>query len=232
MQALDDDANAVAAWQQYTPQRPDESFGDAGGDNVDTNIGTELSAINEHAPNVDQEVSPVAEPNGRNTNGNATAGAERLIPNESSTPNGVSQPSTELKGPLSNTCDGTCGVHWTFPDDTYFCKDCVDVQLDAGCYNKLKAGTFDVAICNSQHNFIHVPPFDEETWKSSPQDQVVVGGKVMSRAEWLHGIKRDWRIDEESLKAKEQLTKATTKIRRAWLAFRNTRTGTIAEPAM
>lgn len=107
---------------------------------------------------------------------------------------------------------------------SYSCRDCLDVQLHQECYLRLKAGELGAAICRPDHEFIHVPPFDEAAWRARPQGAVVVGDQHMPRAEWIQQIKEDWQIDDKSLKKSEDASKS---IQRAWRAYKAFRSPTL-----
>lgn len=119
--------------------------------------------------------------------------------------------SPALRGWLHSYCDG-CGTSWTYVDNIYCCKDCLDVQLEPNCYAALKTGTLDPKICGKDHEFLHIPPFDEAEWRAlATEDNVRVGNRVMPRKEWLKDIKNQWGIDTES---RRQLITAVSVIER------------------
>ncbi|KAI9855693.1 MAG: hypothetical protein M1813_009655 [Trichoglossum hirsutum] len=104
-------------------------------------------------------------------------------------------PSTPRRiGPLQYTCDGGCGHTWSFADDLYVCKDCIDVQFERACWKKLKNAALEFRVCDPSHEFLHVPPWDDEVQSVVPQGSVMVGGHVVTVAEWLDGIRKEWGV--------------------------------------
>ena len=97
-------------------------------------------------------------------------------------------------GPLDNGCDGNCGTSWTYPDDIYACKDCIDVWFDPGCLELLKKGELTWDVCNKNHEFLHIPKYDFERAEEIGMDNVAVGDKVMSVKDWLDSIRVEWGV--------------------------------------
>lgn len=92
-------------------------------------------------------------------------------------------------------CDGDCGRKWVSPDDLYYCKDCIEVQFDEGCYLKLKEGNLEVkADCDPSHDFLYIPKRGTEAHDTRPPDSVVVGEDTMLVKDWLNGIRKDWSL--------------------------------------
>jgi hypothetical protein len=100
----------------------------------------------------------------------------------------------QARGPLSYSCDGRCGKSWTYSDDMYICCDCRDVQFDAGCLAKLRAGSLKPDACNPDHRFLHVPLWDQEQRDRIGGGNVVVSDNVISVDEWLARVRWDWGI--------------------------------------
>ena len=186
LQAINDDDNAIAAWCQYTPKDPNEPDLDSGYDSEGDGDKTEgedendddddeegakdgerdqavQGAEQDHA----EQQSAAINNDAREVNGNTDEAAPS---NDTSVTlsdiKDASSPKPVLAGTLSNSCDGGCGVHWTYADDIYVCKDCLDVQFCKDCYSKLKAVELDIAICSPDHEHMHVPVFEEEAWRS------------------------------------------------------------------
>lgn len=120
----------------------------------------------------------------------------------SSPPTTTAEPPARLHGPLSYSCDGACGHTWTFADDIYSCKDCIDVQFDRGCLENLRDGSLERWICGQDHEFLHVPKsevVDEAaaawTWLLPSKGMMKVGDKVMTVKDWLNDIRREWRFE-------------------------------------
>ena len=101
-------------------------------------------------------------------------------------------------GPLSNRCDGRCGTTWTFADDIYVCKDCIDVQFDHGCLELLRKGDLARNVCDKGHDFLHVEKYDFEKAARIGAGNVEVGGNVMTVKEWLDSIKKEWDVQAKA----------------------------------
>jgi tetratricopeptide (TPR) repeat protein len=93
-------------------------------------------------------------------------------------------------GPLGYSCDGHCGHGWTYADDIYACKDCMDTQFDARYIAKLKAGTLGWKGCHPNHDFLHIPKWDDN--KSISPNRIMVGGEEMLIQDWLNRIRKEW----------------------------------------
>ncbi|KAL1955798.1 hypothetical protein VTO42DRAFT_8118 [Malbranchea cinnamomea] len=97
-------------------------------------------------------------------------------------------------GPISNICDGKCGREWSYADEIYACKDCIDVQFDNECLELLKAGTLNKRVCNKSHDFLYVPAWVDELAAQVPKGSVRVGEEIITVEDWLAGIKQRWEI--------------------------------------
>jgi tetratricopeptide (TPR) repeat protein len=95
-------------------------------------------------------------------------------------------------GNTNFSCDGRCGHIWTFADDIYACRDCVDVQFEAGCLEKLQNGTLERKVCGKTHEFFHIPKWNDEEARQIPRGSVKVGGEIISIATWLDSIRKEW----------------------------------------
>lgn len=123
------------------------------------------------------------------TNGGAPAGSSFPPQPEAA----LTSPAPKAKqGNLSNYCDGYCGHVWTFSDDIYACKDCVDIQFEPGCLEKLRNGTLERKVCGRGHEFLHVPKWDDDEHAKIPEGQVKVGGELVAVKDWLNTIRREW----------------------------------------
>jgi tetratricopeptide (TPR) repeat protein len=245
--ALGDDVNALAAWSLLAPYPPDtvpsaddgepvvgvpdsgptvskgESDGaddkdettesDATDDDEQTTSGADANDGSE-ATESESDDSDATE----DEDDSPTKAAPADQQNEKPVDNADEQ-SIGLFGWLNSVCDG-CGSFWSYVDDVYCCKDCLDVQFDSKCYPKLKAGLIDRSICHPDHDHLHVPPFDEAKWKSLVvKDAVEVGGKEMSRLEWLSSIRAEWGVDRGTLEREEQEESAVAVIGQGWKAY-------------
>lgn len=248
LQALDDDDNAIAAWRYFTPKVADasddeESVEGTAEDDDDNEANDPEKADNDQAAASKDEKEDAREEQ-------AVAGAERpetrrieiIQPSKTEEPKPIDSTGTEqtndhptpseakpaeaekeeapLSGVLSSHCDGHCGVNWTYVDNIYACKDCLDVQLEPNCYAKLQNGTLDPKVCDKSHSHIYIPPFDRQKWEELGDDEMWVGENVVKIKDWIEEIKKQWQIDDKSLQAKERLVKAITKIQKAWRLFK------------
>ncbi|GIZ45940.1 hypothetical protein CKM354_000908600 [Cercospora kikuchii] len=232
MQALDDDVNAVAAWSVFTPS------------NIDTEDDIALYAVDEtvekdtgmaERKNEDGATSTAPAPEALSEQ--AVAGAERedadAQDSEKEQKPSANKPAAtteedktaapkkreKLEGILTSSCDGRCGTEWTYIDRMiYSCKDCLDVQFEENCYQKLIAGELGPNICSSKHSHLVIPAFDFMKWRqiSDPKTQSWVGGEIKLDTEWLEGIKMEWGIDEKSLERKRKFVEGVRMVQRLW----------------
>jgi tetratricopeptide (TPR) repeat protein len=100
----------------------------------------------------------------------------------------------DLVGNIGFSCDGRCGRDWDYADDIWVCRDCLCVQLDTGCFEKLKRGELPVTICHPEHDYLHVPPFDLHAWKAMESTTLRVGSEIVSRDAWLTMLEKEWSI--------------------------------------
>ncbi|KAK4495710.1 hypothetical protein PRZ48_012978 [Zasmidium cellare] len=247
LQAMDDDTNAIAAWRGLTPKKPSASDDEESEDDEEEGADSEKAEGKKklddtktdngaQKPDTDEKQA-VAGAEREDDNGNFASKPEEAEPEERANEAEDNQangdhtedniPTTEAKkedeplaGVLSSHCDGHCGVKWTYVDNIYSCKDCLDVQLEPNCYAKLQNGTLDPKVCSENHSHIYIPPFDRQKWEELAEDEMWVGEDVVNIKDWIEGVKREWGIDEESLKAKEKLTRAITKIQKAWKFYK------------
>jgi tetratricopeptide (TPR) repeat protein len=125
----------------------------------------------------------------------------------------------KLEGDLNNSCDGHCGITWTYTgevDGVYCCKDCYDVQFCPDCFAKLKAGTLMRSICDPDHSHMKLPSFDKQRWETKQEDDMWVDDELVSKSDWVQRVKAEWRLDEESVKAREKTLDAVVVIQRVW----------------
>ncbi|KAI9667919.1 MAG: hypothetical protein M1821_000739 [Bathelium mastoideum] len=185
---FNDDVNAIAAWSLIQPTEGVER----------------LLAPLKSAPNAKGRISPVndtkAATNSESVENKMTddsQGRDEQSPSRThlrrSNTIGFGR---KLSGPLSYSCDGRCGTDWTYADDFYVCRECIDVQFDAPCLEKLRQGEIKRDICDKNHKFLHVPAWSLESAKRAAEDKVLVGEEVLEKDAWLDGIKKEWRISD------------------------------------
>jgi hypothetical protein len=182
LQAFDDETNAIAAWSLVLPDTDD-----AKDENSDVQPTTEADR---DATRSQQQVYGGAEPDVHNKE--TSPGHKEMKP---------STKEVSLAGPLMNYCDGRCNTKWSYADNMWVCKDCIDVQFDPVCYDKLKKGTLKRRVCSPLHHHIYIPPFQKERWLATPEDQMWVDGSLMQKKDWVEKIKVEWQIDKKTLLA-------------------------------
>jgi len=185
-----DDDNALAAWSLIGPSRPHEEGGEGGGDGAHP----QTTGMNGTHGDADK----FAEENG------GTTGSEDDSPVNSSTatPRPGMEPrrktwtgvwsSDESEGPLGYTCDGQCGQEWTFADDFYVCKDCLDVMFDEDCVHLRRENRLKTNVCDSHHEFLHVPKWDFQEARERGSGNVRLRGEIVAVPDWLDDIKHKW----------------------------------------
>jgi tetratricopeptide (TPR) repeat protein len=100
----------------------------------------------------------------------------------------------ELRGPLSDSCDGQCGRIWTYADDINVCRECDYMEFDTGCLNKLREGTLERQVCGKDHEFLRIPVYDPAHHQKVGEGNVLVGEEIIPVSDWLQGIKERWGI--------------------------------------
>jgi tetratricopeptide (TPR) repeat protein len=108
------------------------------------------------------------------------------------------------EGSLTLFCDGKCDVKWSYADDLYSCKSCPDVQFCKDCRDKLKAGKLQLFICSPDHDWLHIPKWDDEEYVKVGRGKVKVGGtwdgekrvegEVVTIEAWLDSLRDLWGV--------------------------------------
>jgi tetratricopeptide (TPR) repeat protein len=148
-----DDANAIAAWSLVQPteglpitvattESNSLSASNAGFTNEDLRTDTANGAVVEPSS---QSAAKTEESNGADSDDSASFKPPPLRRAN------TSRTTRSMQGPISYSCDGRCGKRWTYSDDIYVCRECVDVQFDAGCIEKLLQGNIGRDICDPNH---------------------------------------------------------------------------------
>jgi tetratricopeptide (TPR) repeat protein len=169
---MDDDA--IAAWQILKPRK------------VEVEVPDWLFNVDEHP---EQVPSP--------TTVTATLDVE-------SSPDGQESISytQEAQGYISGYLCDACVTPWDdMLTDCWACRQCVCCQLCTPCHEKLLADDLDPLICSKNHEFLYLPNFDKELWSSVPNDQILVGGKLISRDQWLNTFREKWGVQQEQIDA-------------------------------
>lgn len=84
-------------------------------------------------------------------------------------------------------CDGKCDCGRLNQQhmDLYACKDCIDVQFEQSCFEKLKSGTLDVRVCGKTHRFLKLPKLDAKALKEREKGLI----QEQTIQDWLHDIR-------------------------------------------
>ncbi|KAL9088719.1 MAG: hypothetical protein Q9165_006028 [Trypethelium subeluteriae] len=178
-----DDPNAVASWCLIQPLEGLAHYGITSAPVTDAQ-GTSDSGSNIGAQS--ELDSSLIEPARM---GEDTGGTSQPAPLQSSS---TSNPAQRLTGPLHYSCDGQCGRKWTYADDLYICRECIDVQFDAPCVEKLCRGELEWDICDRNHAFMHVPAWNVESAKRAQEGKVLIDGEICKIDAWLESIKQEW----------------------------------------
>ncbi|KAJ5291022.1 hypothetical protein N7478_000273 [Penicillium angulare] len=102
----------------------------------------------------------------------------------------------EPEGPLADYCDGQCGTQWTYANNFHLCRNCNYVSFDSACLESLRNQTLKPKVCNKDHEVLFIPAYDPVERQRIGAGNVKVGEEVVSIAEWLGGIRKDWGIKE------------------------------------
>lgn len=87
-------------------------------------------------------------------------------------------------------CDGDCGESWNFGDAMWWCRDCVNVNFNGACYQKLCRGEFNFTACHRGHEFFYMK-VDEEMAKG--EDPKTAGFDQ----NWIEGIRREYLVAQD-----------------------------------
>jgi hypothetical protein len=108
-------------------------------------------------------------------------------------------------GYLTNYCDRrVCGKRWDYADDFYCCKICPNVQFCEECQDNLKTGKLKRFICSKNHDWFHIPRWDDEEYMKIGKGNVRIGGEMKDGArvggqgvpisEWPNLLRDEWGI--------------------------------------
>ncbi|KAI1442152.1 hypothetical protein F5Y02DRAFT_421269 [Annulohypoxylon stygium] len=97
-------------------------------------------------------------------------------------------------------CD-VCNIEWNFDIGMNHCKYCYQLDFCDGCLDKLKAGTLKMTSldiqCNKDHEWLHIPKWDRESYLRAFRRVVLVGEEEVPVAEWLDELKKEWCVKHE-----------------------------------
>ncbi|MCJ1442561.1 MAG: hypothetical protein MMC23_003057 [Stictis urceolatum] len=85
----------------------------------------------------------------------------------------------DLKGNIYDKCDGGCGHSWTYADDFCCCRVCADVHLEIGCLKKLKNDHLTQFVCSPDHDWLYIPPWSTEEYRSVGKGKVRVDRELV-----------------------------------------------------
>ncbi|KAF9639191.1 putative neutral amino acid permease protein [Lasiodiplodia theobromae] len=221
---LDDDVNALAAWGVIRPwevgkksdgkegKAEDEAGGeggDKGEETAEKQKGVERhteqnDSKNDEADEATADTEPPkiirtldADDTGPKSSTDDGKQGIPISPGDGTAATGEEPPPPRLDGPLGNYCDGNCNTTWEYPDDIYVCKDCIDVQFCAVCFDKVRTGTLERQICGRDHAFLHVPRWTDiaaadKAAGGVPKGFMRVGNEVLAIKDWINGIRVKW----------------------------------------
>ncbi|KAH8592092.1 hypothetical protein B0O99DRAFT_689874 [Bisporella sp. PMI_857] len=185
-----DSLNALSAWSLLGPNP--EHVEDQSNDNAKEE--SEQASEDEDAEDEDQEKST------------QEAGQVEQVQGDGTEQTSILKGPKTLRhtrgGDLDNHCDGLCGRNWSYADDFYCCTICPDIQFCSDCLAKLPSGELRVYICDTTHNWLHIPKWDDLEFAETREGKVKfggefvdgkrVGGRIETVAEWLNLVRDDW----------------------------------------
>ena len=211
---LNDDVNALAAWSLIGPvgdvndqdiEHPDSVKPSSKPQLEEDKVGIETGVALTESINDRNDGNTPSTITNKITGLSLLSGTTDKVPTTGAQEVSSSSPQPEAAttsaapqarhGELRLSCDGYCGQIRTFADDLYACKDCIDVQFEPGCLEKLQNGTLERKICNKAHEFLYVPKWDDDEHAKIPEGQVKVGEELVAVKDWLNEIRRQWGFD-------------------------------------
>ncbi|KIX04226.1 uncharacterized protein Z518_07780 [Rhinocladiella mackenziei CBS 650.93] len=180
-----DDDNSLAAWSLIGPN--------------DFNVQEEIDGVDDtnettiaEPPAADQE----EEGSHQNCTANGTSTLEDSDKQDSPTPLTRSSTVRNSEGPLDYGCDGgSCDHGWTYGNNIWICRCCLDVMFATPCYELLRRDALEVKRCSPTHEFLHVPAWDQREADERGPTQVRRGGKTVPVSEWIKEIRRHWQLE-------------------------------------
>lgn len=103
------------------------------------------------------------------------------------------------------TCQ-SCSEHWPYVT-IFLCKQCLALRLCTDCHAKLLSDALAPEICSKKHSFLEIPDSDSSKEEEVEDDMIKVGKSVLTRKDWLDGLRHRWNVTEEQLarrKAEEE----------------------------
>ncbi|KAL4807972.1 hypothetical protein BDV18DRAFT_168164 [Aspergillus unguis] len=81
-------------------------------------------------------------------------------------------------------CDGDCGQTWDFGEAMWWCRDCVNMNFNRECYQKLCEGEFKFNVCHRGHEFFYIKVGEQKTNGEAVEDLV--------DEKWIDEIRREY----------------------------------------
>jgi hypothetical protein len=98
-------------------------------------------------------------------------------------------------------CD-LCGQYWAHMlTECWVSQSCLCVQLCTPCHEKLLINDINPLVGSKQHELVHLPKFDKAQWSAVTDDMVLVGGKLVTREQWLNHLRERFGVQQEQIDA-------------------------------
>ncbi|KAK1146809.1 hypothetical protein N8T08_002570 [Aspergillus melleus] len=93
-----------------------------------------------------------------------------------------------IEGPSGKIhCDGDCTGSWPYDGEMFWCRDCIALTLERGCFDKVKGNRgLLFSVCERSHEFWVVPEREDLL---APGEVRVGEDKVVAFGEWVEGIR-------------------------------------------
>ncbi|RMJ27317.1 hypothetical protein PHISP_01831 [Aspergillus sp. HF37] len=86
-------------------------------------------------------------------------------------------------------CDGDCNRSWELWDESWWCQDCINVNFENECQQKVQQGGLPFVVCNGSHCFLKAPKMDLD---NTPEDSVPFGDGWVPVEDWLARIEKEY----------------------------------------
>lgn len=94
-----------------------------------------------------------------------------------------------FRGHQTVRCDGDCNRSWDLHQETSWCQDCININFETDCREKIKRGALPFSICNESHEFIQVPEVD---LTDAPEDCVPVEDGWIPAKYWFSCVEKKY----------------------------------------
>ncbi|KAH7402204.1 hypothetical protein DE146DRAFT_652708 [Phaeosphaeria sp. MPI-PUGE-AT-0046c] len=176
---LDRDDDAIAAWQAIRPKQVDNKNA------IDVASSTDTEAVEpQQSDTSTSEATP--------TPANETEATNTAAPKAS-----TEVPDAYIK---YYHCDAECGTFWKeMLADCYVCRNCLCLQLCAGCYKKFQTGDLKLQLCSMEHKHLYLPPFDHDLWQNMSGDMMLVNKTAVPRQEWIDKLREEFEVKQDQI---------------------------------